>query len=155
MKNIQNDSYCLSSIGRFIILPCIITILFVLSIIFVPISNAQLTANSTQVQQQLQQLLQQQKELLTQLSLREVEPRVQQQLDIISNITSLTPEQQKQVMQNLQQQLQQLQMSQQLIYQQLQMIKNITSLTPEQQKQVMQNLQQRTLSPPRIVPLPP
>ena len=103
MKNIHNNCYCLSSIGMFIILPCIIIILLVLSIIFVPFSNAQLTTNSTQVQQQLQQLLQQQKNLLTQLSLREVEPQVQQQLDIISNITSLTPEQQKQVMQSLQQ----------------------------------------------------
>jgi autonomous glycyl radical cofactor GrcA len=129
-------------------------VLLVLSIIFVPISNAQLTANSTQVQQQLQQLLQQQKELITQLSLREVEPQVQQQLDVISNMTSLTPEQQKQVIQNLQQQLQQLRISQQLIYQQLQMIKNLTSLTPEQQKQVIQNLQVAS-SPPRTIPLPP
>jgi nucleosome binding factor SPN SPT16 subunit len=155
MKNIQNNDYCLSSIDRFSIFSCIITILLVLSIIFIPISNAQLTANSTQVQQQLRQLLQQQRELLTQLSLREVEPQVQQQLDIISNITSLTPDQQKQVMQSLQQQLEQLRMSQQLIYQQLQMIKNLTSLTPDQQKQVMQSLQQVTSSPPRMVPLPP
>jgi predicted PurR-regulated permease PerM len=107
MKNIQNNGYCLSSIGRFIKLAGIIMILLVFSIIFVPFSNAQLTANSTevqqQVQQQVQQLLQQQKELLTQLSLREVEPQVQQQLDIVSNVTSLTPDQQKQVMQSLQQ----------------------------------------------------
>src|SRR5919108_3243441 len=152
MENIQNNDYCLSSIGRFVIFLCIIMVLLVLSIIFVPISNAQLTANSTQVQQQLQQLLQQQKELITQLSLREVEPQVQQQLDVISNMTSLTPDQQKQVIQNLQQQLQQLRISQQLIYQQLQMIKNLTSLTPEQQKQVIQNLQVAS-SPPRTIPL--
>jgi nucleosome binding factor SPN SPT16 subunit len=155
MKNIQNNGYCLSSIGRFIKLAGIIMILLVFSIIFVPFSNAQLTANSTEVQQQVQQLLQQQKELLTQLSLREVEPQVQQQLDIVSNVTSLTPDQQKQVMQRLQQELQELQMSQQLIYQQLQMIKNLTSLTPDQQKQVMQSLQQVTSSPPITIPLPP